>query len=650
MSPHDSADNQTAPRTLHSLLHAPLWGVPAWRNVWGGGGILLFLFVLQAFTGVLMMTVYSPSATTAWSSVWYIQTQVPYGWLIRGLHHFGSDAMLVVIGLHCLQMSMTGAYRTPRQWVWWLSLSLCGLALCLSLTGHLLPWDQGGYWSTKVRTNIVARTPLMGEALRRLLIGGSELGQLTLTRFYTLHVMVIPGLVALFMAFRAALDTKENVAKGKPIARADEGACRSGQLLRGSLVCAGVLITLLVLLWYVRGIAGSELLDAPADPAAADYPARPEWHTLFLYKWLSYFEGPLGGVIGAIAVPGVVIVLFFAFPFLDRVLPPRLARALALGSVGALSTGAAWLTVLAIRADLNPSNERVAAVKARQARGETLTADHEAILRARRFNQRRARARQVAARAMLLAAQKGVPPQGPLELLANDPLTRGPELFAVHCAGCHRLNGQDGLGNVPPEPATSSDLDGYATRQWIRGLLSDPMGETYFGRMVKPDGHPAHTRMSRWIRETLAANHDEDDRRRLLEDFDAVAAYLEDESIRPGRLANLTADKPDPLAERPTEANEALIIQGRRFFMAVCNECHRYDGQHSGTFKAPEMRGYGSVEWIALMIANPSHDSRYRSRGREPAQMPSFEDKLPQRDRMLIAQWLHATRTIEPSN
>ena len=96
--------------------------------------------------------------------------------------------------------------------------------------------------------------------------------------------------------------------------------------------------------------------------------------------------------------------------------------------------------------------------------------------------------------------------------------------------------------------------------------------------------------------------------------------------------------------------DDLLILRGRRFFERVCNECHRYEGEHTGTFKAPEMLGYGSVEWIELMIAEPGHELRYRSKGRERAQMPRFKDRLSGHDRRMIAEWLHAVRPTGPGS
>jgi len=644
MSSEDhSQDASFATRCCPRLLGARIAGGPRWGYVLGP--VVLFLFLLQVVTGVLLMTVYSPSATTAWSSVWYIQTLVPAGWFIRGLHHFGSDAMIIVLALHVLHIVVTRAFLRPRAPVWWLTLCLLALTLMLSVNGHLLPWDQEGYWGTKVRLNILARTPLVGDVLRRLLVGGSELGHLTLTRFYTLHVIVLSGLAAVLLWRRATVNRRivagvlgdKDSAPGEPYF--------PGQFVRDCVACSVILVALLGVVWYGHGMLGGALLDAPADPTASDFPARPEWHTLFLYQWLKYFPGPAMELLGANVVPIAIAAVLFAFPMLPKIMPPRASHAVAMAVTVLLVIGIGWLTYLAVRADRQPSDERVQTAQGKRARGEPLDETDEAVLRAHQFNRQRAHAQRSALRAMTLAAEHGIPPTGPRSLLENDPVTRGPGLFAAHCASCHRYDGHNGLGNIPAEQATSSDLAGYASQEWVRGLLANPMHERYFGRMTKPDGEPAHTRMSRWIGEQLEEHESEKGRRALFEEFNAVAAYLEDESLRPGRLAHVPADQPD--AQAPTEtpsSRERTILRGRRFFMTVCNECHTYNGERSGTLRAPEMAGYGSVPWLELMIAEPSHDTRYRSRGREPAQMPSFRDRLGERDRSLIARWLHDRR------
>src|SRR6516165_9013837 len=181
------------------MLLEDIPGGARWRYVWGS--TLVFVFTLQLVTGILLMTSYSPSDTSAWASVHYIQYQMDFGWLIRGLHHFGSQTMMVLIALHMLQVVMAGAHLPPREVNWWLGLALLGITFGLGLTGYLLPWDQKGYWATRVATNISSNTPVIGDYLKTLLVGGNEYGNHTLTRFYALHVGILPlAFIALMVA------------------------------------------------------------------------------------------------------------------------------------------------------------------------------------------------------------------------------------------------------------------------------------------------------------------------------------------------------------------------------------------------------------------------------------------------------------------
>src|SRR5881394_1567341 len=165
-------------------------GGARWRYVWGS--CLAFVFMIQLVTGVLLMTAYAASDTSAWGSVYFIQYQMDFGWLIRGLHHFGSQTMVVLLAIHMLQVVIAGAHLPPREVNWWLGLLLLAVILGMGLTGYLLPWDQKGFYATKVATNIAAKMPGIGPHLQTFLVGGPEYGNATLTRFFTLHVWVLP--------------------------------------------------------------------------------------------------------------------------------------------------------------------------------------------------------------------------------------------------------------------------------------------------------------------------------------------------------------------------------------------------------------------------------------------------------------------------
>src|SRR5438128_2080106 len=159
---------------LHDALFENVPGGSRWRYVWGS--TLSFTLVVQILTGLFLWMSYAPSSTSAWESVYFIQHEMWFGWLLRGIHHFTAHAMNVLLVLHLMQVVIDGAYKAPREINFWFGLVLLLLVLGLSLTGYLLPWDQKGYWATKVATSIAAIVPWIGPEVQKLIIGGTEYG------------------------------------------------------------------------------------------------------------------------------------------------------------------------------------------------------------------------------------------------------------------------------------------------------------------------------------------------------------------------------------------------------------------------------------------------------------------------------------------
>ncbi|HTU59607.1 MAG TPA: cytochrome b N-terminal domain-containing protein, partial [Polyangiales bacterium] len=145
----DWLDERTGYRSLiaHALDEDIEGGA---RFIYVFGSALLVIFTCQVVTGLLLMATYTPAVNGAWSSVFFVQHKVSGGWFVRGLHAYGAQAMIVVLGMHLLQVTIYGAYRKPREVTWWFGLALLGIVSGLALTGYLLPWDQKGYWATKV--------------------------------------------------------------------------------------------------------------------------------------------------------------------------------------------------------------------------------------------------------------------------------------------------------------------------------------------------------------------------------------------------------------------------------------------------------------------------------------------------------------------
>src|ERR1041385_909521 len=203
----------------HEALYENVPGGARWRYVWGS--TLVFCLAVEVITGIFLWMGYAPSSQTAWESVWFIQDEMAGGWLLRGLHHFTAQAMIVLLALHLMQVVIDGAYKAPREVNFWLGLVLMQIVLALSLTGYLLPWDQKGFWATKVATNLVVTVPVVGAPLQKLIIGGSEYGHHTLTRFFALHAGVLPGTMIALLVAHVALFRKHGLTAKEPKRKAD---------------------------------------------------------------------------------------------------------------------------------------------------------------------------------------------------------------------------------------------------------------------------------------------------------------------------------------------------------------------------------------------------------------------------------------------
>ena len=191
-----------------------------WRKVWDAiflrkipkvnwlftlGSASLFIAFNQIFTGILLTIYYVPTPDHAYDSVQFITTQVPAGWLIRGLHHYGASAMVILVVLHMLRVIFYGAYKYPREVTWFSGVVLLLVTIGFGFTGYLLPWDQKAYWATTVGTRIAGTPPLIGDFILRIVRGGDELSALTLARFFGVHVWVLPTILLLLTAFHMYL-------------------------------------------------------------------------------------------------------------------------------------------------------------------------------------------------------------------------------------------------------------------------------------------------------------------------------------------------------------------------------------------------------------------------------------------------------------
>lgn len=165
----------------------------------------LFTFILMAVTGMFLAVYYAPTPDHAYDSVKYLTETVMFGKVVRGIHHYGASAMVILVALHMARTFFFGAYKYPRELTWLSGVALMGVTIGLGFTGYLLPWDQKAYWATQVGTEVAVAVPLVGEMSKVVLRGGENLGALTLTRFYAIHMLMLPALMLVFMGIHLYL-------------------------------------------------------------------------------------------------------------------------------------------------------------------------------------------------------------------------------------------------------------------------------------------------------------------------------------------------------------------------------------------------------------------------------------------------------------
>ena len=279
------------------------------------GSLALFLLLLQAATGAFLAMSYSPSPDHAHDAVTYISEEMPFGSFVRGLHHWGASALVIIVFLHILRVVLYGSYKAPRELTWVVGVLLFLVTLGFGFTGYLLPWDEKAYWATVVGVEIAGTAPVLGEVVAKVLRGGAEVGAVTLSRFYALHTIWLPwlafGLVGahLFLvryygSSGLPKNTLEEMNTGKPFF--------PDQVFEDVV---GMFILFVVL--ACAALFAEVPLEKVADPTNANYDPRPEWYFLFLFQLLKYFQGPFE-IIGTFIIPTVGMLLLLFLPFLDR--------------------------------------------------------------------------------------------------------------------------------------------------------------------------------------------------------------------------------------------------------------------------------------------------------------------------------------------
>jgi len=299
---------------LRGALDEPIPGGARFAYIFGSG--LLFIFLSQVITGIFLALYYVPSADHAHTTVAYITKAVTAGSFLRSLHAYGASAMVIVLLLHLSQTYIYGSYKGSRELLWLSGCGLFGLVLAMAFTGYLLPWDQRAYFATAVGTNAVSEVPWIGESLKSLIRGGTDMGTLTISRFFVAHVFFIPACIFALVASHVFLFRKAGAAG--PITEDPYHPKEAPELFYPRQVLMDLSLTALL-------IAGLGMLcffvpvhlGPPANPADAQYVPRPEWYYLPIFQWLKYWHGS-AAIVGVLVIPALLVLAVLALPFLDR--------------------------------------------------------------------------------------------------------------------------------------------------------------------------------------------------------------------------------------------------------------------------------------------------------------------------------------------
>ncbi len=324
---------------MDSLLHVD---IPRTARTYYLGGITLFFFIVQAITGILLSLYYQPSPDRAYDSILFIMNEVNFGWLIRSVHSWGANLMILFCVFHLLRIFFQGVYKAPREITWVVGGLLLAITIGFGFTGYLLPWDQRAFWATTVGSEIAGAVPLIGEQLLVLLRSGPEVTARTLTRFFGVHVLVLPAALLALLAIHVTFVHQQGLADPtRKVAPESDSALDTQpeksrpdkrkllpffpNYMLDEFIAWYVMLAILIVLASLFP-AG---LEEPADPLRTPEHTKPEWYFLFLYQGLKVVPRIVG-----VMAPIVGALVLLVLPFIDRnpyVTPARRLVAIAIG-------------------------------------------------------------------------------------------------------------------------------------------------------------------------------------------------------------------------------------------------------------------------------------------------------------------------------
>ena len=605
------------------------------------GPVCLGLFAVVFATGLALMPRYVPSVAGAWASVHHLES-TPGGSTLRGLHFWATHALIVAFAVHLGRLMLAAAFRSPRELAWVSGVLLMPLLVVAAVTGNPLSGSEKAFEQIGVEAAILGSAPVAGPALKRMLVGGPEAGNLTLTHLYALHVAFLPLAVAAVGAFhlyqlllwgtvrpgdRTAEGDPDTISLPSPEVHADRTPTAADppdapyvpdQLIRNAVAFAAVFG-----LVYALAARRPAPLEAPPGGEGGAMP-RPEWYFRSLFELRNYVP-PAWEFLATGVAPAALLGVLAAVPWIDR-LGARVGAAARYAIVfGGL---AVWggLTITSISRD----------------RADT------------HFGEVRRAAAGRADRAKELA-ETGVPPEGPALLLARDPRTRGPELFRAHCATCHAHTGPAVAEWGPDHQIAAADcgganLAGFGSRRWTREMLNPEKVDSpaYFGCTPFAGGE-----MTDYVRNTVWGETEpgSPEAAELERKIEAVAAALAAEAGERvyGGPPVAVSHGGETLAPDIRENLDALVAEGRDLMTGAadglggaCTDCHNFAGEEYGY--SVVLDGYGSRAWLADFIANAGHERFYGEENAMPVYAPVAGDDpandLTREEILLLTDWL----------
>jgi ubiquinol-cytochrome c reductase cytochrome b subunit len=406
--------------------------VPGGASYWYAfGSATLFAMILQITTGIFLTFYYSPSAATAYESTKYIIEKVPAGHFVLSLHYWGASAMIAFMAMHLLQVLLWGAYKKPRELQWIVGVILFILTLVLGLTGYLLPWDLNALLASKVAIQVAGSVPIVGPATQMFLQDGADIGTLTINRFFGIHVWLMPALLVLLVGMHLAI-FRWNSPAGPPIDETPK--LKPGRFWPDQIFMDTVLSFAMFVIVVALSFFSPAPLDEKADPNNTAFIPYPAWYFMALYAMLGIVgkvqnETLLSilDVVATVVLPGGLVALLIALPFIDRNPSRRLSRRpWVLGLTAATMAGA---LALSIYGQVNVQSQQVANGVANLAKTSTAMNRNDVP--------------------PVETAVAGNAAGGTNTTSTKADIANGAKVYVASCSGCHAAEGAGSPGVAP---------------------------------------------------------------------------------------------------------------------------------------------------------------------------------------------------------